>query len=68
MRVNFIFMKKFRPDNIVKKSLSTRLKLVSFKEQQKTWNELKWPVKVIGWPPEALSRLDSHCSLVSGFI
>ena len=37
--------------------MSTRLKLVSFKEQQKTWNELKWPVKVIGWPPEAVSSI-----------
>ena len=45
------------PDNIVKKSISTRLKLVSFKEQQKTWNDLKWPVKVIGWPPEVVGSI-----------
>ena len=34
------------------------LKLVSLRQQQKTWNDLKQPVKVIGW------HFDSHIIIV----
>ena len=48
--------------------MSTRLKLVYFREQQKTWNELKWPVKVIGWPPKAVGSILNLFSCIGFYL